>query len=185
MKSFHFHPFPKLITERLQLRQLRLRDDKALLVIRSDKQVGRYLSRPLEENLEGCQIFIRNINKGIQNREWIYWGITVPPGDQVVGTICLWNLSFKEMVGEIGYELHPDFQRQGFMQEAIKAVVDYGFKIMRLQRIEAYLQAGNRSSLKLLERSNFRFLRTAGDEEKFEAEAGMRLLAYELRNPGG
>jgi [ribosomal protein S5]-alanine N-acetyltransferase len=33
--------------------------------------------------------------------------------------------------------LHPDFWNRGIMKEALKAVIPYGFNIIKLHRIEA------------------------------------------------
>lgn len=179
MIRFNFQPFPVLRTTRLTLRQLMLEDDRDVFAFRSDQSVGRYLSRPLEENLEGSRIFIENINEGIRRKEWCYWGLAFT-NDRIVGTICLWNLSAEDRCAEVGYELHPDYQKKGLMQEALLAVLQYGFQTMQLERVEAYLQAGNAASVRLLERNQFQFVRNAGAEEKFEAEKDMVIQAYAL-----
>ncbi|PHN04977.1 GNAT family N-acetyltransferase [Flavilitoribacter nigricans] len=179
MEHFTYQTFPVFTTPRLELRQLVPEDARDVFRFRSNEEVGRYLSRPLEESLSGCRDFIENIIEGIRKKELYYWAIALPSGP-VMGTICLWNLSFKDLTAEIGYELHPDFQKQGFMQEAIEAILQYAFETMKLQRIEAYLQTGNRASVRLLERNGFKFLKKVGDEEKFAEEADMQLVAYVL-----
>jgi ribosomal-protein-alanine N-acetyltransferase len=179
MPASYFDPFPSFTTQRLRLRPLRSTDDRAIFTFRSHEEVGRYLSRPLETSRAGCRIFIDNINEGIRKKEWLYWGIALT-NDQVIGTICLWNLSFKDRCAEIGYELHPDFQKKGLMQEAIEAVLQYAFTTMEFQRIEAYLQTGNLASVRLLERNGFTFLKKVGEEEKFAEEAHLQLVAYVL-----
>jgi ribosomal-protein-alanine N-acetyltransferase len=171
--------FPVLSTERLRLRQLQTSDDRDLYQFRSHPEVGRYLSRPLEESIAGCRDFIENISEGIRKREWYYWGLSLPD-DRVIGTICLWNLWLKDGVAEIGYELHPDFQKKGLMQEALGAVLDFAFQKLQLRQIEAYLQVGNHPSIRLLERNGFRFLKKVGEEEKFAEETAFQLIAYRL-----
>lgn len=179
MDNFSFHPFPQIKTPRLNLRQLRVEDDRDVFKFRSNKEVGRYLSRPLEASISSSRDFIENINEGIRKEEWFYWGLALP-NDRIIGTICLWNLSFKDRIAEIGYELHPEFQKKGLMQEAIDAVLRYGFQTMELQTIEAYLLVANKASIRLLERNGFKFLKQVGDEEKFAEEADMQLVTYSL-----
>lgn len=181
MDNFIFTPFPVFSTPRLQLRPLKSSDDRAVYQFRSNIEVGRFLSRPLEESIASSRYFIDNINEGILKKEWFYWGLALGPRDLVIGTICLWNLSFKDRCAEIGYELHPDFQKKGLMQEAIEAVLDFGFLNLGLQQIEAYLQTGNQASIRLLERNGFKFLKKVGEEEKFAEEAGFTLIAYVLK----
>lgn len=179
MNTSYFNPFPNLTTQRLHLRALSTADDRSIFAFRSHVEVGRYLSRPLETSVAGCRIFIDNINEGIRKEEWLYWGMALS-NNQIIGTICLWNLSLKDRCAEIGYELHPDFQKKGLMQEAIEAVLQYAFTTMEFQRIEAYLLTGNLASIRLLERNGFTFLKKVGDEEKFAEEADLQLVAYAL-----
>src|SRR5690606_2517771 len=100
--------------------------------------------------------FIRKINKGIAENESILWGITLNENVQkIIGTICLWNVSIEENKAEIGYVLHPDFQGKGIMQEAVKAVIDYGLNTMQLDKIEASIHPENIKSIRLLEKYDF------------------------------
>jgi ribosomal-protein-alanine N-acetyltransferase len=48
-----------------------------------------------------------------------------------------------------------DFQGKGIMQEAMSAVIKYGFEKMNLHSIEANVNPANESSIKLLERNDF------------------------------
>ena len=56
---------------------------------------------------------------------------------------------------EIGYLLHPDYQQKGIMDEALKAVIKYGFETMQLHSIEANVNPANAASMKLLEKNGF------------------------------
>jgi ribosomal-protein-alanine N-acetyltransferase len=52
---------------------------------------------------------------------------------------------------EIGYGLREDKDKnKGYMKEAILAVVDYGFEVMKLNRIEAFISPNNVPSQKLV-----------------------------------
>ncbi|KOS05523.1 hypothetical protein AM493_05365 [Flavobacterium akiainvivens] len=57
---------------------------------------------------------------------------------------------------ELGYHLTSDaYKQQGFMTEALAAVISYGFNQMRLNRIEALIAPQNTPSRRLLERYGF------------------------------
>lgn len=148
--------FKELTTGRLTLRKLRLSDDKELYAIRSNDGVNKYLERSPAASIDEAQLFIKKINDGIDNNGWIYWAIALKEDDKVIGTICIWNISFEDASGEIGYELRPEFQGRGFMSEAIKKVIDFGFNDMRLKSLEAFTHKENLPSIKLLERNNFK-----------------------------
>jgi ribosomal-protein-alanine N-acetyltransferase len=51
--------------------------------------------------------------------------------------------------------LHPDFWKKGIMKEAIVAVLDFGFNVMRLHSVEANINSGNDASASVLEATGF------------------------------
>ena len=83
-----------------------------------------------------------------------------------MGTICLWNFSDKENKSEIGYELLPQFQGKGIMQEAFLAVLKFAFEVLQLNMIEAWTVAQNENSIKILKRNHF--VRNAELENKID-----------------
>lgn len=57
---------------------------------------------------------------------------------------------------EVGYELYDDAdKKQGYMTEALGAILAYGFEQMDLHRIEAYIADYNIPSARLLNRYGF------------------------------
>ena len=56
---------------------------------------------------------------------------------------------------EIGYMILPEFNNQGIVTEAVKAVVDYGFDVMNLHSIEGIIDPGNLASEKVLQKNGF------------------------------
>ncbi|MBK8493173.1 MAG: GNAT family N-acetyltransferase [Saprospirales bacterium] len=180
--NLQFSPFPERSSERLQLRQMNEADIQEIFFFHSDERIQEFIYRPKAETLEDIRHFIKKVIAGISNNEWIYWVLGLKPSGQVIGTICLWNIVPEENKAEIGYELHPDFQGKGLMQEAVVEVLNYGFEHMQLHEIEAYLQGGNSRSLKLLERNNFHFVRNLSEDEKMENEKGLEVVVYTLKN---
>ena len=63
--------------------------------------------------------------------------------DKLIGTNCLFNFTNDNLNAEIGYELLPDFQGKGIMQEATSKVIDFGIQHMGVNSIEAYILAKN------------------------------------------
>lgn len=57
--------------------------------------------------------------------------------------------------GYLGYHIDQDYEGQGYMHEALSAVVDYAFSKMHLHRIMANYLPDNERSAKLLERLGF------------------------------
>jgi len=164
MLQLQFTPFPVLTTERLLLRQLTIKDENEIFALRTDDEVNRYLDRLKARTIEDARKFISKINTGIHNNEAIYWGISLKDEPKLIGTICCWNISKENNSAETGYELLPAYQGKGIMQEALAKVIEYGFDIMKLHRIEAFADADNSRSANLL--LKLHFARDMAEEKK-------------------
>jgi ribosomal-protein-alanine N-acetyltransferase len=101
----------------------------------------------------------------LQKNEGITWGIALKNHNVLIGTIGYWKIVKEHYRAEIGYLLHPEYQGKGLMQEAMSAVIDYGFNTMQLHSLEANVNPGNADSIKLLEKNNF--LREAWFRENY------------------
>ena len=165
MTGKNFTPFPVLKTGRLTLRQLRSSDDKEIFALRSNDNVNKYLDRKPSKSIDDAKNFILTINENIQRNDSIYWAITLNGTDKLIGTICLFDFSEDHSKVEIGYELLPDFQGKGIMQEAMSKVIHFGFQHVGLNSIEAYTHSENQSSTRLLEKLNFK--RDGAADENF------------------
>ncbi len=156
MPDFKFPSFPTITTDQLQLRQMTIDDTKDLFAIRANTEVNKYLERISYESIEETHKFIQKINTGITENNWLFWAITLKEKKQLIGTICLWNISLINNTAEIGYELHPEHHRNGIMQESVSAIIKFGFQSMNFQSIEAFTHRDNFASKKLLEKFNFK-----------------------------
>lgn len=56
---------------------------------------------------------------------------------------------------EIGYSLLPDYWSKGYMAEAARCAIDYGFSMLNFHSIEANVNPNNAASIRLLEKMNF------------------------------
>lgn len=179
MNEFQFSHFPNLSTNRLVLRQMKYDDKEAIFALRSDEKVSKFINRPLANSIDEALEYISMINEGIEQNKWILWGITLKDSDRLIGTICLWNFSKEQSKGEVGYELSPTFQGKGIMQEAIKAVLEFGFENLQLQSIEGVVNEMNEKSIQLLEKNQF--IKLDHQVESIESEPTTSII-YILKN---
>ena len=157
MTRLRFISFPILTTQRLVLRQLQKSDDFTLFALRTDETVNRYIVRRRHTDISETRKFIKMINNGIHKRTWLYWAICLQELPELIGTICLWNFSDDYKTAELGYELHPDYQGMGYMDEAVKRVIRYSFETLGISKLEAFTHRENSRSTKILEKNNFLF----------------------------
>ncbi len=179
MNNIKFAPFPNLFTERLNLRQLNLEDKNEIRFLRSDESVNKYIDRPRTKTNEEAKNFVEKINKGIARDEWIYWAISTKNNEKLIGTICLWNFSEDKNIAELGFELFPQLQGKGIMHEALMQIVEYGFEILNLKKLEAYTNQQNISSIKLLKKNNFVLEKTIEEKHSITGES-LSTVIYSL-----
>jgi ribosomal-protein-alanine N-acetyltransferase len=151
-----FTPFPILTTERLTLRQLVIHDEQQIFILRSDREINKFLDRQISKTIDDAREFINMVNENINKKDSLYWAITLRKKNILVGTICLFGFSDENNKCEIGYELLTNFQGQGIMREATQQVIDYAFNTIKVQQIEAFLHRNNQSSIRLLGKLSFR-----------------------------
>jgi ribosomal-protein-alanine N-acetyltransferase len=181
MKKPIFTPFPILTTKRLVLRQLDQSDKNEIFSLRADAKNRKFIDQKIAEKMEEALEFINKINNGINSNEWIYWAVTLKGENKLLGTICLWNFSTDYKKAETGYELNPDYQGKGIMQEALGAVIHYAFDILEINEIEAYTHVDNMSSKNLLEKNNF--TKRGIIKEKYQSKKGeFDMAIYVLEN---
>lgn len=176
MVNIQFQPFPVFETERLLIRRLTDNDTEAIFRIRSDKKVNKYIDRPVPSNPNDIIAFIKKINDGIDLNEAIYWVITLKPTQELIGTICLWNIQKNEEKAETGFELLPEHQGKGLMKEALSEILNYGFNTMNLRLIEGYTNPANERSINLMKKFNFSL---AGQANEY-TETGEKMEIYTL-----
>ena len=155
MLQVNFASFPTLTTERLTLRQMSRADAPALFILRADPEVMKYIPRPLAQSLDDVVEYIDKVNEMVGRHELINWGVTLRDDSQIIGTIGYVGIKPEHYCAEVGYMLRPDLQGTGLMQEALTAVLDYGFQTLHLHSVEALIDPDNMASACLLERNRF------------------------------
>ncbi len=156
MKPLDFVHFPFLTTKRLTLRPIENSDAAFIFNLRTSEYNNRYLDLPIPESIDDCVSKVESIQKGIVANRHIYWAIDANESKEIIGTICLWNFDLLKERAELGYELKEDAQGQGYMTEALLAVLEYGKENLQLKTIEAYTHEKNDASSKLLKKQGFR-----------------------------
>ncbi|MGB3181008.1 MAG: GNAT family N-acetyltransferase [Cyclobacteriaceae bacterium] len=168
---------PAIETERLTLRKLEASDWEVVSYLRTDEEVNKYVDRPSAPTREKALAFIAKITADYDKGEAYYWAIAKKGAPEMIGSICLWNISDDYSYAEVGYDLHPAHQGKGIMSEALQAVIDYGFNHLKITTIEAYTHRHNRSSTGMLTKNGFRLVPGKVDEDNANN------AIYKLINP--
>lgn len=139
--------FNTLETERLILRPVSLEDVNDFFDFASDNDTTFYMPRYKADNkVEALLIISNNIMK---NPLGLY-GIELKEERKFIGIVEL--LVRDEYSGEIGYILNKNYERKGYMNEAVSKLIKVGFEEIEFNRIFARFDVKNSKSGKLLEK---------------------------------
>lgn len=147
--------FPQLQDKRVRLRGPRNEDADALFSLFSDPAVMRYWSRPPMTTLGEAQGLIGEMLDSFEQRSLLNWVVTKRDDDSVIGTCTLFRIDPRHRHAEIGYALRSDHWGRGIASEAVALVLDWAFRRLDLQRVEADIDPRNDGSRQLLARLGF------------------------------
>ena len=146
---------PSLFTPRLVLRWMTERDIDALFAIFSNPEVMRYWNAPAMLERSEAVSLLKRVQVTYAQRTAFRWGIARREDDQIIGTCSLFHWEEDSRRAEVGYALGQAYWGQGYIQETLRAVLDYGFGTLNLHRIEAEIDPENVASVRAVERMGF------------------------------
>lgn len=142
-------PFPELSTQRLRLREITAVDARGIYAIHGDPAVMRWFGNDPLPDVEAAQRLIEFFANCRRSATGIRWGIERTEDQTLIGTcgFYLWDRNLQR--SNIGYELSTSAWGRGYMQEALEAIIPWGFAEMHLNRIEAHIHSDNLASIKM------------------------------------
>jgi RimJ/RimL family protein N-acetyltransferase len=144
-----------LRTPRLDLRPLRPDDAGALMAIHSDPAVMRYWSTPPWSDLQQAHDLIQREIAGMAAGTAVRLGIVVREEAALIGHCTLFSFDAQCRRAETGYALRASAWGHGYANEAVSALLDWGFAELGLNRVEADIDPRNTPSARALERLGF------------------------------
>ncbi|MGO8948733.1 MAG: GNAT family N-acetyltransferase [Ktedonobacterales bacterium] len=136
---------PTLFTSRLIVRPLRVQDAEALHPMFHDPAAMRYWHSPIHPDVATTQaklaLWLR------PNPDAHYWALCLREDERPIGVI--YYLDTTVLSPGMGYFLHPAYWQHGLMTEAARAVLEYGFTQLDLDRVELWIQQDNVASQRL------------------------------------
>jgi len=148
--------FPKIETDRLILKEIELENTKSIFDIFSNEQIMMHYGQFPMKSIEEAENLITIFHENFKNSKGIRWGILLKKENRIIGTCGYHNWNKRHSRAEIGYELSIDSWGRGYIKEALKAVIDYGYEVMDLNRIEAVVYPENKVSIKSLVNQGFK-----------------------------
>lgn len=145
----------QLETERLFLRELNPEVYEHLFTKCNDEEIAAFLNLKSNEELVAEK---EKFQKGFTTA-WISlcnFQLIEKSTNAIIGACGFHTVYLQHARAEIGYALSDESKKQqGFMSEAVKYIIAFGFEVKKFNRIEAFASLDNIASVKLLESNGF------------------------------
>ena len=144
-----------LATPRLTLRPLAPPDAATVFAMRSDPVVQRYGSHPAWTDPQLAVDYIERNIQAMAAGTHAQFAVVRRADDAVIGTVTLYALDAQCRRADVGYALLVSEWGRGYANEAVTALLDWGFGHLDLNRVEADIDPRNAPSARALERLGF------------------------------
>ena len=157
----------RLETERLVLRRFTLEDAEAMYRNwASDSEVTRFLTWPTHPNVGVTRHVLENWISSYGEDAYYQWAIVLKvEGDEPIGSIAAVKMDESISMVHIGYCIGRKWWHRGITSEALKAVMEFFFDQVGVNRIEARYDINNPHSGMVMRKCGMRYegtLRSAG-----------------------
>ena len=144
-------------TERTKLRPTIESDLITLWKMLGDKELSKYyLVGKYNEDWEQEKKWQYKKLENALNMNVFQWTIVLKETGEVIGQICCQNIIDKpDNIRDLGWFIDRKYQGKGLGSEVSKAVVDYMFEEVEIDKIETSAAVINPASWKLMEKMNF------------------------------
>ena len=145
-------------TERLTLRYLRTEDVDDLLPYHSDAASVRYIPWDVRDREFVVDWLTRAVTyTGIQDdQNGLLLAIVHKESGRVIGQLNASMVDRPNNCADIGYISNPNYRGQGFVHEALTALIHHLFETEKVHRVIADIDIRNHESVRVIERLGFR-----------------------------
>ena len=156
----------RIETHRLILRPFTMEDAEDMFANwASDPEVTKYLTWPAHSSVEITRMVLGSWIPRYADGGYFQWAVEWKETGAVIGSIAVVKLDENTEAADLGYCLSRAFWGRGIMPEALRAVIDYLFDTVGLNRVAACHDPRNPKSGRAMEKAGMRLegiLRGAG-----------------------
>lgn len=136
-------------TERLHLRRLLPEDRQDVFLYASDPEVTLYMTFPTANKPEDSDVFLVGSQELMNQGTEFHWAIEIKGSSGMVGVI-----SFRRSTHglEFGWILNRDYWNKGYMTEAARELLRWGFEEEGAWRVWATCNVNNPASAQVMQK---------------------------------
>ena len=141
--------------EKVKLREYKKEDVKPAQSYVNNPEVKRLLTPgiPFPNTLEDEEKWVESLSA---TKDVYSFAIETLQDNKYIGGCGINSIDWKNSVALVGIFIgDKDYWGKGYGTEAVKKVVDFGFNVIGLNRIEAFITPENYGSIKVLKKLNF------------------------------
>ena len=147
---------PVLETQRLCLRKPRAADIPRIVQFADNEKIYEMtMNMPHPYNEEAAIAWINMANEGLKDDSHFIFAIAQKPDDELIGGIGL-KVNNRFNRAELGFWLGEPFWNSGFMSEATRAIIRFGFEELDLHKIFAHHMTKNPASGQVMKKNGMR-----------------------------
>lgn len=145
-------------TQRLILRRFKRVDTESVFKTwLSDPAVqNNYGEKACNTIVEAQQIIDTWVSQ-YPNNEFYRWAIILKGANKNIGQIAFYLVDSKNQRADAEYCIGQSYWGNGYATEALNALIEYAFRYIRLNRVQAFHRSKNAASGKVLEKAGMKY----------------------------
>lgn len=145
-------------TDRLILRRITVNDAKDMFKNwTNDLEVSKYVTWDCHGNLDATIEYAKYKENRYEKEYCFDWVVVLKETNEAIGEIEAVKVSLASRLVEVGYCFGSSFWNQGYATEALKAFIQYMFKIVNVEKIIACHMSSNPASGKVMLKAGMHF----------------------------
>jgi ribosomal-protein-alanine N-acetyltransferase len=148
---------PIIETRRLFLRPLMESDAKDLYEYAKTEQVGPKAGWDPHVSISDSYKFISLLKEPKTEKHPILFAIELKSESKMIGTIDFHDYNRFIKQAEVGYALNPSYWGCGYVTEALRVLIEFGFNRLNINRIQIMHDPNNHASRRVIEKIDFKY----------------------------
>ncbi len=137
-------------SDRIYLRETTPDDAEVFYNLNLNPEVIKYTGDAAFKSIEEARTFLANYDQ-FRKYKMGRWAVVLKDGDQILGWCGLKYHPHENFV-DLGFRLFEDQWRKGYATEAALLSVEYGFRVLHLNRVVGRADIRNEASIRVLKK---------------------------------
>ncbi|MDQ7092321.1 GNAT family N-acetyltransferase [Desulfosporosinus sp. PR] len=145
-------------TERLILRRFELTDSQSVFELwMNDPEVQNNYGESVCNTVEEVERLLAKWLCLYNNNEFYRWSIILKEANKSIGQIAFYLVNNQNQRADVEYCIGQSCWGKGYAPEALKAVIDYAFRHIGINRVQAFHRSKNASSGNVLRKAGMKY----------------------------